>query len=72
MLCQVIVHKIYQIIIFFQKSPSQDERGVVTVLEDHRHGLEDGDFVAFSDIRGMTELNTSTSHRVNVTGLPVI
>ncbi|KJH42215.1 ubiquitin-activating enzyme E1 [Dictyocaulus viviparus] len=33
------------------------ETGDVTTLENQMHGLEDGDYVTFSEIKGMTELN---------------
>lgn len=36
---------------------SKDEKGLVNCLEGKRHDLEDGDFVVFSDVKGMTELN---------------
>jgi ubiquitin-activating enzyme E1 len=36
---------------------SQEEEGVVTVHDDQRHDLEDGDLVTFAEIEGMTELN---------------
>eukprot|EP00588_Corethron_pennatum_P023689 CAMPEP_0194316908 /NCGR_PEP_ID=MMETSP0171-20130528/13663_1 /TAXON_ID=218684 /ORGANISM="Corethron pennatum, Strain L29A3" /LENGTH=1050 /DNA_ID=CAMNT_0039073309 /DNA_START=113 /DNA_END=3265 /DNA_ORIENTATION=+ len=42
--------------------------GVVRVLEDQgRHGLDTGDVVRFSRVKGMPELN-DTEHVVNVTG----
>lgn len=33
------------------------ENSVVTCLDESRHGLEDGDYVTFSEVQGMTELN---------------
>ncbi|KAL3985654.1 ubiquitin-activating enzyme E1 family protein [Acanthocheilonema viteae] len=33
------------------------ETGDVTTLDNVMHGLEDGDYVTFSEVRGMTELN---------------
>ncbi|KAI8913608.1 hypothetical protein EDD86DRAFT_201034 [Gorgonomyces haynaldii] len=47
---------------------SNDEEGVVACIEDHRHGLEDGDFVTFVEIEGMTELNGITPQKVKTTG----
>jgi ubiquitin-activating enzyme E1 len=38
-------------------SITNDKYGVVTCLDETRHGFEDGDFVVFSEVRGMTELN---------------
>ena len=37
---------------------AQEVESVVTCLEDHRHGLEDGDMVKFREIKGMSELNS--------------
>jgi hypothetical protein len=37
----------------------QDKNGLVSLLENKRHDLEDGDFVSFSDVKGMTELNNA-------------
>lgn len=45
---------------------SKDFDGVVTGLEDSRHNLEDGDFVSFSEVRGMTELNESGPFKITV------
>ena len=36
---------------------TNDENGVVTTLDETRHGFEDGSFVKFSEVRGMNELN---------------
>lgn len=36
---------------------TNDKNGIVNVLEEKRHNLSDGDYVKFSDIQGMTELN---------------
>lgn len=38
-------------------SVSNDEHGIVTVSDDQRHGFEDGDFIMFREVEGMTELN---------------
>lgn len=42
--------------------------GVVTCLDDTRHGLEDGDLVTFSELRGMTELNNCSPIKIKVIG----
>lgn len=47
---------------------SKDTDGVVACLEEHRHGLEDGDFVTFSEVQGMTELNGIEPRKVLTTG----
>lgn len=41
-------------------SVTQAEEGIVACLDEHRHGLEDGDYVRFTEVRGMTELNTAS------------
>ncbi|XP_049853303.1 ubiquitin-like modifier-activating enzyme 1 [Schistocerca gregaria] len=39
-------------------SITRAKEGVVTCLADTHHGLQDGDFVTFSEVRGMEELNS--------------
>ncbi|KAI8850612.1 ubiquitin-activating emzyme E1 [Chytridium lagenaria] len=41
---------------------------VVACLEEHRHGLEDGDYVTFTEVKGMVELNGIEPRKVTVTG----
>lgn len=50
------------------ESITQDCPAVVSVAEDHRHGMADGDAVTFSGIRGMEELNSIEPLAVTVTG----
>ena len=47
---------------------SKADPGVVKTLTGRRHGLEDGDYVRFSEVQGMTELNEFKDqvHRVRV------
>ncbi|XP_021964411.1 ubiquitin-like modifier-activating enzyme 1 isoform X1 [Folsomia candida] len=47
---------------------TKEEQGVVTCLDESRHGLEDGDFVKFSEVQGMTELNDHAPIQIEVTG----
>jgi len=47
---------------------TNEENGVVTCLEDTRHGLEDGNFVTFSEVSGMDELNGCQPIEIKVTG----
>jgi ubiquitin-activating enzyme E1 len=47
---------------------SQGEKAIVTCLDETRHGLEDGDFVTFSEVEGMTELNGCEPMKVTVKG----
>lgn len=42
--------------------------GTVTMLDDNRHGLEDGDYVKFREIEGMPKLNDGNPHRIEVLG----
>jgi ubiquitin-activating enzyme E1 len=37
-------------------------------LDETRHGLEDGDFVTFTEVQGMTELNGCEPRKVSVKG----
>jgi ubiquitin-activating enzyme E1 len=46
----------------------QDTDAVVTCLDEQRHGLEDGDFVTFSEVKGMDELNGCEPRKVTVKG----
>lgn len=47
---------------------AKDEGGLVTCLDEARHGLEDGDFVTFTEVQGMTELNGCKPRKVSVKG----
>jgi hypothetical protein len=48
--------------------PHQGEDAVVTCLDETRHGLEDGDYVTFSEIKGMEALNGCEPRKVSVKG----
>lgn len=45
-----------------------DETGLVSALDEVRHGLEDGDFVTFSEVEGMEGLNGCDPRKVEVKG----
>ncbi|CAG0925276.1 unnamed protein product, partial [Notodromas monacha] len=47
---------------------SKAEDGMVTCPDDNRHGFETGDHVAFTEIKGMTELNDRDPIPIKVTG----
>ncbi|CAH2244601.1 ubiquitin-like modifier-activating enzyme 1 [Pararge aegeria] len=47
---------------------SHEYEAVVTCLDDTRHGLEDGDYVTFSEVEGMTELNGCEPRKIKVLG----
>ncbi|XP_063997307.1 ubiquitin-like modifier-activating enzyme 1, partial [Pogoniulus pusillus] len=42
--------------------------GEVTCLDDARHGFESGDFVSFSEVQGMEELNSCAPLQITVLG----
>lgn len=46
-------------------SITNDEKGIVTVNDDKRHGFQDGDWVTFREVEGMTELNDQ-KFKINV------
>lgn len=47
---------------------TKDEQGVVTCLDESRHGFESGDYVSFSEVQGMTELNGCQPREIKVLG----
>lgn len=47
---------------------TKDAESVVTCLDETRHGLEDGDYVTFSEVVGMTELNGCEPKPIRVLG----
>uniref|UniRef100_A0A8C4SWU1 E1 ubiquitin-activating enzyme n=1 Tax=Erpetoichthys calabaricus TaxID=27687 RepID=A0A8C4SWU1_ERPCA len=47
---------------------SFDEAGVVTCLDEARHGFESGDYITFTEIQGMTELNNCDPVEIKVLG----
>ncbi|KAI0089325.1 ubiquitin activating enzyme [Irpex rosettiformis] len=49
-------------------SIDKDGEGIVACLDEARHGLEDGDFVTFAEVQGMTELNGCEPRKVSVKG----
>lgn len=42
--------------------------GLVSALDETRHGLEDGDFVKFEEVEGMEGLNDSAPRKITVKG----
>jgi len=44
-----------------------DETGLVTALDESRHGLEDGDYVTFHEVQGMEGIN-GVEFKVEVKG----
>lgn len=46
----------------------QDAEALVTCIDETRHGLEDGDFVTFREVQGMTELNACEPRKITVKG----
>lgn len=49
-------------------SIDNDTEGLVTTQDETRHGLEDGDYVTFSEVKGMDELNGCEPRKVTVKG----
>ncbi|XP_055313849.1 ubiquitin-like modifier-activating enzyme 1 [Sitodiplosis mosellana] len=49
-------------------SITKDTDGIVTCLDETRHGLEDGQYVTFSEVEGMTELNGHAPIKIKVLG----
>ncbi|XP_044943258.1 LOW QUALITY PROTEIN: ubiquitin-like modifier-activating enzyme 1 [Mustela putorius furo] len=47
---------------------TKDSPGVVTCLDDARHGFESGDFVSFTEVQGMNELNDTYPIEITVLG----
>ena len=47
---------------------SKENPGVVTTQDEVRHGFESGDFVTFTEVQGMTELNGCEPMEIKVTG----
>lgn len=47
---------------------TKDSMGIVACLEETRHGLEDGDFVTFREVKGMCELNNCIPRQIKVLG----
>ena len=45
-----------------------DSEGLVTALDESRHGLEDGDFVEFAELKGMEGLNGTAPRKITVKG----
>lgn len=40
----------------------------MTCLDETRHGYEDGDYVQFNEVQGMTELNSHEPFKIKVLG----
>lgn len=45
-----------------------DEEGLVSALDETRHGLEDGDYITFSEVEGMDGINDGPEFKVEVKG----
>ncbi|KAF1347134.1 ubiquitin-activating enzyme E1 [Delphinella strobiligena] len=45
-----------------------DSDGIVSALDETRHGLEDGDFVTFSEVEGMEMLNDGVPRKITTKG----
>lgn len=45
-----------------------DSDGLVSALDETRHGLEDGDYVTFTEVQGMEGLNSADPRKITVKG----
>jgi ubiquitin-activating enzyme E1 len=45
-----------------------DQDGLVSALDETRHGLEDGDWVTFTEVKGMEGLNDCAPRKIEVKG----
>ncbi|KAF2738930.1 ubiquitin-activating enzyme E1 [Polyplosphaeria fusca] len=45
-----------------------DAEGLVSALDETRHGLEDGDWVTFTEVKGMESLNGCAPRKIEVKG----
>lgn len=45
-----------------------DDSGLVSALDETRHGLEDGDYVEFAEVKGMDGLNGTKPRKITVKG----
>nr|CDS33642.1 ubiquitin modifier activating enzyme 1 [Hymenolepis microstoma] len=52
----------------FIQSIEKSTEGIVLTVEDSNHGLHDGDYITFSEVKGMTELNNCEPRMVKVIG----
>lgn len=49
-------------------SVTKEIDGIVTCIDETKHGFQDGDYVTFSEVQGMTELNGCPPRKINVIG----
>lgn len=49
-------------------SITKDIDGIVTCIDETKHGFQEGDYVTFSEVQGMLELNGCAPRKINVTG----
>ncbi|XP_038066998.1 ubiquitin-like modifier-activating enzyme 1 isoform X2 [Patiria miniata] len=47
---------------------TKEEDAVVTCLDENRHGFESGDYISFTEIQGMAELNYTDPRKIKVLG----
>lgn len=52
----------------FVQQIERSKDGLVTCLEETRHSFQDGDYVTFSEVKGMTELNGCEPRKVTIVG----
>jgi len=47
---------------------NKEEENTVTCQDESRHGFQDGDYVTFTEVHGMTELNRCEPRQIKVLG----
>lgn len=47
---------------------TKEEQGVVTCMDESRHGFQDGDYVTFQEVQGMAEINGCKPKKITVLG----
>ena len=47
---------------------TMESPGTVHTHQDRRHGFQDGDWVVFREVQGMTQLNDGQPRQIQVTG----
>ncbi|KAH8025949.1 hypothetical protein HPB51_014282 [Rhipicephalus microplus] len=61
-----ISHAFYNTVLSCHLPNTYEKQGVVTTSHKARHGFEDGDYVTFSEVRGMTEINECPPMEIKV------
>jgi hypothetical protein len=60
--------RIYRYIQSIHQLTIQSEDALVTCMDETRHGLEDGDYVTFTEVKGMDGLNSAEPRKITTKG----